>query len=292
MNALLVAALVLLFTFQSLFCKLFSQHHDCGSSALTSTVFSICYGLFTGIVTFLVAGLRFAPSKETLLLGLMNAVALLVYNQAMVRASCQGPYSFQMLCSMFGGTVVPMVYGAVFLNESLSGVQLCAIGLMLGAFVLLNWKGLRLKGSSGSFFFWCAALFLANGFYGVLLNQQQLIMQGQQRNEMIMLTFLGMAVLSLLLQLIQEPKALGRGLRMTPRALLHLLICCISAATACHLILYVLTRVDATILYTVQNGGVLVLSVLCSYVLFHERISKIQAAGIALSVVSIVMLSL
>lgn len=292
MNALLVAALVLLFTFQSLFCKLFSQRHDCGSSALTSTVFSICYGLFTGIVTFLVAGLRFAPSKETLLLGLMNAVALLVYNQAMVRASCQGPYSFQMLCSMFGGTVVPMVYGAVFLNESLSGVQLCAIGLMLGAFVLLNWKGLRLKGSSGGFFFWCAALFLANGFYGVLLNQQQLIMQGQQRNEMIMLTFLGMAVLSLLLQLIQEPKALGRGLRMTPRALLYLLICCISAATACHLILYVLTRVDATILYTVQNGGVLVLSVLCSCVLFHEKISKIQAAGIALSVVSIVMLSL
>lgn len=292
MTVFLVAALTVMFTLQSLFCKLFSQKFDSGSADLTATVFSISYGLFTGVVTFLAAGMKFAPSRETLWLGLLNAVALLVYNLSMIQTSRLGPYSFQMLSSLFGGIVVPMVYGAAFLHESLSGMQLLAVGLMLAAFVLLNHKGLSLKGGSGKFFFWCAALFLANGFYGVLLNQQQLLMHGTQRNEMIMLTFLGMAVLSLLLQLIRDPRALARGFRIPGKPLAYLLLCCACAATACHLILYVLTLVEATVLYTIDNGGVLVLSVLCSCVLFHEKLDKAQALGMALAVVSIVMLSL
>ena len=292
MTVFLVAALTIMFTLQSLFCKLFSKSYDSGSAALTSTVFSISYGLFTGVVTFLVAGLKFSPSRETLWLGLINAAVLLLYNISMIQTSRLGPYSFQMLSSLFGGIVVPMIYGAAFLQETLSGMQLFAIGLMLVSFVLLNHKGLTLKGGSGKFFCGCAVLFLANGFYGVLLNLQQLAMHGAQRNEMIMLTFIGMAVLSLLLQLARDPRALARGFRIPGKPLAYLLLCCVCAATACHLILYVLTLVDATVLYTIDNGGVLVLSVLCSCVLFQEKLDKAQLGGMALAVGSIVLLSL
>ena len=131
MTVFLVAALTIMFTLQSLFCKLFSKAYDSGSAALTSTVFSLSYGLFTGVVTFLVAGLKFSPSRETLWLGLINAAVLLLYNISMIQTSRLGPYSFQMLSSLFGGIVVPMIYGAAFLQETLSGMQLFAIGLML-----------------------------------------------------------------------------------------------------------------------------------------------------------------
>ena len=57
------------------------------------------------------------------------------------------------------------------------------------------------------------------------------------------------------------------------------------------MMLYVLTLIDETVLYTIDNGGVLILSVAYSFLLFHEKLSKTQFLGIALAAVSIVMLS-
>jgi multidrug transporter EmrE-like cation transporter len=73
------------------------------------------------------------------------------------------------------------------------------------------------------------------------------------------------------------------------RTLCFAIVC---ATIAVHLVLYVLTLVDATVLYTIDNGGVLVLSVLYSRILFKEKLSAAQVVGIALAAISIVMLSL
>ena len=73
--------------------------------------------------------------------------------------------------------------------------------------------------------------------------------------------------------------------------LIFLLACCLCATLASHLLLYILTLVDTTVLYTIDNGGVLALSVLYSCVLFREKLNRYQIAGIALSLASIIMLS-
>ena len=122
---------------------------------------------------------------------------------------------------------------------------------------------------------------------------QGLPLPGMERNEMIILTFLGMAVLYTVYQLIRDRKALAEGFRIPKKPLLYLLICCISATIAVHLVLYVLTLLEnATVLFTIDNGSGVVLSALYSLILFKERIGKVQWAGIALAMVSIIMLSL
>ena len=108
---------------------------------------------------------------------------------------------------------------------------------------------------------------------------------------MIVLTYLGMAVLCALFQGAKDAKGLARGFKMPARPLIFLLACCLCATLASHLLLYVLTLVDTTVLYTIDNGGVLALSVLYSCVLFHEKLNRYQIAGIALSLASIIMLS-
>ena len=163
--------------------------------------------------------------------------------------------------------------------------------MMLISFVLMNLKGLTLKGSSGKFLLWCAALFLSNGLYGVLMNLQQRMMNGAERNEMIILTYLGMALLYAAWAGIRDRKAL-KGFRMGKGPLTWLLLCCVSATAAAHLMLFLLTRVDASLLYTIDNGGVLVLSLLYSLILFKEKPSPVQMAGMALASASILMLSL
>jgi len=292
MTAFLVILMTVLFSFQSLFLKLFSEKYKSDSAALTSTVFSIAYGAFAGVSTLILARFHFAPSWETLLCGLFNAVLLLIYNTAMIQASRCGSYSFQMICMLFGAIVLPLVHGVFFLGGSLSALQLTAIAMMLVAFVLMNLKGLTLKGSSGKFLFWCAALFMANGLYSITMNLQQLLMSGTQRNEMIILSYLGMSVLYGAVQMVRDRSALIQGFKMTREPLVYLLVCCVCATAAAHLMLYVLTLVDAAVLYTIDNGGVLVLSVLYSRFLFKEKLSAAQLAGIALSAASIVMLSL
>lgn len=292
MTAVLVAVMTLLFSFQSLFCKLFSQKHAASGLAMTSTVFSIAYGAFAGLATLILAGFHFSPSSQTLLLGLLNAVVLLVYNTAMIEASRGGSFSFQMICVLFGGIVLPLLHKLLFLGGSLSGIQIAAIVMMLAAFVLMNLKGLTLKGSTGKFLLWCGALFFTNGIYGILMDLQQRTLNGAERNEMVILTYLVMSLLYAAWQGVRNRRTLAESFRMGKEPLVFLLLCCVSATAAAHLMLYLLTLVDAPVLYTIDNGGVLVLSVLYSCILFRERLNTAQTAGIALSVASILMLSL
>ena len=292
MTALLVTVMVVLYSFQSLFCKLFSQHYNSKSPALTSTVFSIAFGGIAGLATLCVAGFRFSPAPITLFCGLFNAVILLIYNTAMVQASRSGSYSFQMICMLFGSIVLQLLFGVMFQGNVLNPLQLIAIAMMLVSFVLMNLKGLSVKGSSKKFLFWCAALFFSNGIYSILMNVQQQQMNGAQRNEMIILSYLGMAVLYAAIQMVKDRRALIQGFKIPKKPLAYLLICCTCASLAVHMLVYILTLIDATILYTIDNGGVLMLSVIYSCILFKERLSKAQLAGILLAIASIIMLSL
>ena len=65
MAFLLVTLLVVLYSFQSLFLKLFSAKYPAEKSALASTVFNISYGAFAGITTLCAMGFRFSASKVT-----------------------------------------------------------------------------------------------------------------------------------------------------------------------------------------------------------------------------------
>ncbi len=293
MTAVLVAVMVIFYSLQSLFCKLFSEHYKSHDAALASTVFSIVYGVFTGAATLAVALFRFAPSRVTVIYGVINAVMLLVYNTAMIQASRCGSYSFQMICTLFGIVLVPMAIGAIVLGEALSALQFFAIGLMLVSFVLMNLKGLSFKGLSRRFLFWCLTLFLSNGFYAQVMNLQQTAMSGAERNEMIVITSLGMAVLYAAIQTVRDRGALAAGFRRIDRtSLVFLLLCCASATAGVHMIFYILSLIDQTVVYTIDSGGVLVLSVLYSRFIFHEQLDRTQLIGIALATASIVMLSL
>ncbi len=292
MVILLTFLMVVLYSWQSLFCKLFSARYQCEDSSLTSGVFSISYGLFIGLATLALAGGRFSASPQTVIFGLINAAVLLIYNTSMIQAGRTGSYSFQMISALFGGIVVPMVFNILFLGDSLSLLHFLAILVMLASFVVMNLKGLSLRGSSLKYILWCLALFFSNGIYSVLMNLQQTRLNGAERNEMIMLTFLGMAGLYLLLLGAKKPRALLRSFRIPPRALIDLIICCASATLACHMLLYILNQVDATILYTVNNGGVLVLSILYSCILFKEQLSRHQIIGMLMAAASMLALSL
>lgn len=279
--------LALLYSFQSLFCRLYTSARN-GEGAVQ---FSVIYAAFVGFSTLAMNRFAYAPSGITVLLGLVNAMVLLTYNIAMVRCGNLGSYAFMMVCTLSGGILVPMVYDALYLGYVFSPFQLIAIALILIAFVLMNLEGFTAK-KNARYLLWCAILFIANGMYGVILNLQQTLMNFTLRNEMIITTFLGMALMTSAFQLLVARKDFLNGFKMSRSAALHLFLSALSATLAVSLLMILMKSVNLTLLSVMDNGGVLVLSALYAFTLFKEKLKPSGILGLLLVGIGIIMLSI
>lgn len=285
-----VALCIACYTGQSFFNKLFSMRYQ-GPPAAATPAYATLFGVIVAAVTLCLSGLRFAPDRETVLLGAVNGVVLFLYNLGMIKAARSGPYAFQSIVMLFGSIVVCLVFSAVWWGDKMGAAQLVGIGVMLAAFVVLNSGGIDFSGVKKEYFFWVALLFFSNGFYGVLMDAQQRLYPGQ-RNEMIVITFLSTAMVSLAYLLITQRGQAPAAFRMSPAALGFAVGSSVCAAFAVFLLMLLLAYIPSYILFTICNGGLLVASALLCAVVLKEKMTRRTAAGIGLSVLSIVLLSI
>lgn len=293
MLPLIVTIMVVGYSFQSLFTRLFSANYQGADASQSTSVFSICFGFLIGLATLVVGGFSFSPSWQTALFGAFNAVMLLLYNRSMIEGGNRGSYSFLMIVAMFGGILVPMLMEILVLHNALTLLQGVGIALMLGALVVMNLRGISLKGASGAYYFWCALLFLSNGLFSCGMTLQQTTMQGAQRTEMLTILYFGSSLIMLVMQLARGGgKKLMEGFKMGRKSAVYVVVCGLSATLAANLLLYCVNAMDNSVLYTINNGGVLVLSVLYACFLFKEKLRPEQILGIVMAVGSIALLSL
>lgn len=289
----LVSLMILFFSFQSLFTRLYSASYAGPDAGKATSVFSVCYGVFIAAASFLLGGMTFAPSWQTILLGLLNAGMLILYNTSIIEAGNRGSYSFLMVASMFGGILVPMAIGLLFLGETLSGLQIVAVVMMLVSLVLMNVRSISFKGASKSYYLWCIALFFANGLYGAILNLQAEVMDGAQRTEMLTILYLCSALAVVITECVKgQGKQLLSGFKMGKKSALFMVITCLSATAAANLLLYILTLMSSSVLYTIDSGAVLVVSILYSLILFKEKPTWEVVLGMAIAVASIVLINI
>jgi len=293
LTGILIVVLTLLFSWQSFFARKYTENYAGPNEADASNIYNIVYGSVIALLTFALAGFRFAPGLPTVLLGAANACMLITYNKSLVKGSVLGPYSFLMLCLLSGGILVPMLCSMLFMGERLTGVQLSGIAVLMAAIAAMNLQGLSFKGQkpSRTYFVCCVVLFVVNGLYGQLMNIQQSVMAGAQREEMIMMTF-GVTGLASLVSMLRRPEDLKSGFRMGKKSALFACGACLVATSAANLMVYLISVMDsATILFAIDNGGVMLLSAVYSIVFFKEKPTSGQLLGMALSILSIVLLS-
>lgn len=290
-NASLLLIVAVSYSFQSLFCKLFSDNYK-GNSNSSPLIFSTIIGTFIAIASFALAGFGFAPSKTTLLLGIFNALISFFYNISFMKATSTGSYAFSIICGVFGGITIPVAFSHVFLDEKVSAFQVVAIVIMLISFVIINIKGLNLKGSTASYYFWCFALFTTNGIFSTLIKYQQEVMEGTQRSEMLVLTYGGTAVFAFASLLFTRKKSTFVDFNAGQKALIFVIVCGVCSTLATNLNLFMTTRLPVAVLFTINNGGVLVLSTLYAFTIFKEKAFPSQIIGIFMALASIVMLAI
>jgi len=299
MANLLVFAMIMLYTCQSGFCSMYGKFYP-GDKSRSSQIYSIFYGLIVGIVTIIIAGFRFSPSPVTLLLGAVNGIVLVAYNTFLLQAAAKGPYSIVMIFNLSGGVLLPLFYSVLVDGDSLSVWQLLAIAVMVVSFVLINMEPKSEKGGekvSRVFILLCALLGIANGVYGILMNCQQkaaeklsIAPEGLERTEMIIVTFAVSAVAAFILLLINSKGKCLPDFRQTPKSALFMVLASVSAAAAVNMMMYALSLINVAVLFTLDNGGVLLVSVLWSVIFYKEKLNPIKIVGLILAAASLVAL--
>lgn len=292
MHILLLGASIVVATLQSLFSRLYSDRYPRATGMASALAYAVFYGAFIGLATLALEGFAFAASSATWILGVANALVLSLYNLSLLQAGISGGYAAMMVSLLSGGILVPAVSNAVFLGQALGAAQLAGIALLLLAIVLMNLRGLSVAGQSRKFYLWCALLFLSNGLYGALLSAQAQLAAGAQRGEMISITYLGSALACAALLFFRAPREFCPAFHMGGRAALCALGGGVSATIASNLLLFLMHAMNSTVVNTVCNGGVLVVSTLLSAAMLHEKLTRPAVLGMVVACAGIVLMGL
>ena len=289
----MMVACIFCYTFQGLFGKMFSAFYT-GEESDATPVYSTLYGVIVGVSVLVAAlGFRLEASLATWGMGVANGLTLFLYNRGVIKASRKGPFSLQSIFRLFGGVVMPMLFATLFWGERLSALQLIGIAVMLASFVVINLDGNTRTSVQKGFAGWIVLLFIVNGLYGTLMAGQQRVMAGAQGNEMIVITFLSSALISLISLIITRREDTIKAFRMSGKAWGSAVGAGVVAALAVVQLMVLINRVESlSVFYTIENGMVLVLTVVFSAILFKEKINRNVVIGIVMSVISLALLSL
>ena len=113
-----MALIIVLYTFQNFFCKRFSLGYTGEDS---TPVLTIIGGIIVVGTTFVISGCVFSAQALTVILGVVNAVALYFYNDFLLKASVSGPYSVLIVFAVFGGISIPALVKWIGFGEAMTG---------------------------------------------------------------------------------------------------------------------------------------------------------------------------
>ena len=278
----MVSAMILLYTMQSFFCRIYTDNYP-GEKHNASPVYTVVSGLSVAIITFAFTGFSFSAKPITLLLGVLNAVALFGYNYFIIKASQRGSYSVMMVFLIAGGIVLPALVANIAFGDKISLLKALSIIVIFASVYLISYKkeeqSEEKKKARMLFLLICFALAICNGAYGAFLDVQQRLTGVGEKEEMVIVTFLLAALSSTITLFVANKKETPKAFVQSKRSLVFLIACSIVCALAINVMVYVLKLVEVTVLYTFDNAGVMLLSVIASRVFFKEKLTPINIIG-------------
>ena len=291
LNVVLILFNIVLYTLQTLLYKMFGDKYP-GEKKYIAYVYSVFLGFSTVLISLIFGGFNIEFNPLTLLLGALNAVASFLYYLTVYYASKNGPYSVVMVFSIAGGISIPVLTSFIALGETPSVLKiLCFAVIFVGAYFVTK-KPSENMGiqNKKAFFIAVFSLAVVNGIYGGLINLQQAYTGEGQKDEMIMYTFLIAGIFSFVFLLIKKRGKVFLSFKQTRSSFLFMLGAALSSGFAINMLVIIAKYIDVNLLWTFNNSGVLVLSVIASALIFKEKltVTNIVACGaIAVTLVAV-----
>lgn len=289
-KVLLMGLMITLYSFQSFCCKKYTDHYP-GKPSLASPVFTAVSGITVAFISLCFMGFRFDAEWRTLLLGALNAAAITGYNYFMVKCSQSGPYTILMVFAIAGGIVVPTLAALIGFGVGLSWLKWIGVAVVIGGVYLASYRKNEGTVNFKVFIPCCIGLALCNGAYAALTDIQQRLSGADEKEEMVCITYFLAAIASLVMILIRERGSL-KCFGQNKLSLTFLLITSVIVGLAINLLVIVIAILnDITLLHTLNNSGILIVSAILSFIFLKEKITRLNIVGYAVMCAALVLVT-
>ena len=293
---LLMSAIILFYSFQNFFCKKFSFSYP-GKPENATPVLMIAGGFAVAFITFAFSGFKFSALPLTIVFGIINALATYGYNYFLIKASACGPFSVVIVLSIVGGIAIPAGFKWIFFDETLPFLALIFLLIVLIGVCLMSIKpndnaDSTLNKITPKFLIFAASTALCNGIYGTFVATQQELTGEGNKEEFVMVTYAFAAIFSLIMLIINKAD-LKNTFKLNVKSSLDLTFYSFSTSLAINsLVLFMLFKINTGILFTIQNSGIMLMSVILSYFVFKEKITKKNLLGCVIMAAGLVGIAL
>lgn len=252
--------------------------------SLLAAVFSLALAVFMGGIGFHGATVGYA-----VIYGVFLAVSMV----SGLKALSLGSMAITSTVVSFS-LVIPTLFGIIFLDEAVGILGIAAFILLALSLLLLNYKKTS-NPVSGECWFYSILTMLANGGCSVVQKLHQTAFPGKYSAEFMLF---GMSAVFVLLSLVAIFSAIknkeGESERNSTFKWTSLLGV---GAGVCnglcnYLTLSLAASENASVMFPILSAGNAVGSCLFGYLLFKERLTKLQLFSIAIGIISVVLLKL
>ncbi|MBR2376418.1 MAG: DUF2304 family protein [Clostridia bacterium] len=251
-------------------------------------------GLVSAIIIFFWGGID-KVSLFTLLLGIVFGLITTLQTITLLKAMEIGPMSYTTLINSFS-TLIPTLSGALFFNEKIELVHIFGIILMIISFILSVDKSKNNDSASIKWLIYSIIAFLCTGAIGVMQKIHQSSDYKGELNAFLVLAFVVSFVFAIILTLLFSKKENNPILQKNQSGKVnYIILLVIVIAGACvavnnKLNLYLSGVMDSAVFFPIVSGGGLVLTTISALIVFKEKLTKKQWAGIIIGILSVILL--
>ncbi len=257
-------------------------------------LFTCVSSAFSLIMLVITTGGIKPVSAFTLLLGVAFGVATALAGILCMMALLTGPMSYTTLI-IYSSMIIPAFSGRLFWNESVSGGQYAGMALMLLTFALSAGKNKEDSKMGLKWFLLSMGSFVCSGSIGEMQKIHQSSEHESEMGMFLVAAFTVATIFSFICYLfcvkIKDQKKI---MSLSPKKPLIYMVagCGIAVALINQGNLYLSGAMDSAIFYPVINGGSILLTVIAGILLFKERLTAKQWAGMAVGLAAIGLICL
>ena len=255
-------------------------------------LFQGLYIFAASVLYFLLAGLRLDLDRTGLLLALAYGLDLALCFMASAACYLCGPMSLTSIITN-ACVVLPILVGCVWYDERMSILQIIGC-VLLGLTFLLS--GLGSKGGTKISLRWYPTVliaFLLNGMGAVLLNIYGRVASAGGRNSFLSVGYFvaSLILFGVFLTYKKETRPKARSY-VRPMLIVLVATSCLGSFIGNGILMSLNTKLPASLLYPLVNGGIGVFVAIASCVVFREKLTVLRLVTIWVGLSAIVVLNL
>lgn len=251
------------------------------------TLFSAACCMFALIFFVINSGGRLDFNVSIIPYALGFAIAYGTATASSVFALKTGPLSLTTLFIAYS-LLVPTLYGIIFLKDPISPMLYVGLGLLMVSLFLINVKKNENLKFSPLWIVYVLLVFFSNGMCSTVQKMQQLKFDGAYKNEFMIIALAVVTIVLFTVGILQK----GNKTEMLKPCLKYGVVKGFGNGFMNYLVMVVSAALPNAVLFPSISAGGIVLTYICSLLIYKEKLTRIQTVGYILGIVSIVFLNL